>query len=265
MESIQSIILAFVQGLTEFLPVSSSGHLILIPKLLGWEDQGLSFDVAVHLGSLMAVMVYFRVEISIILRDTFGNLFGGVSSEHSRLGWQLAAATIPVGLVGLLFGESIQSTLRDPTIIALAMIVFAVLLWWVDRRNPQNVSLSGIGWSSVALIACAQAIAIMPGVSRSGMTIAAALLVGLNRDAAARFSFLLAIPVILLASGFKVAELLQAEVSVNWSNLALGGAVSFAVALACIHWFLGFIRRFTMLPFVLYLISLAALILWVFR
>ena len=133
MNSVQAIILAFVQGITEFLPVSSSGHLILFPRLMGWEDQGLAFDVMVHLGSLIAVLAYFRQDVLVITRDTLANLFGGPQTEHSRLGWNIAFATIPVGLVGVFYADWVESTLRDPRYIAMTMIVFAVVLRWVDK------------------------------------------------------------------------------------------------------------------------------------
>ncbi len=265
MDKFQAIVLAFVQGITEFLPVSSSGHLILLPKLLGWEDQGLAFDVMVHLGSLIAVLVYFRQEVQLILRDTLANLFGGAQTEHSRLGWQIAFATIPVGLVGFFWGDWVESTLRDPLYIAMTMILFAGVLWWVDQHNKQARDLGMLNRRDILVIGCAQAISLMPGISRSGMTIAAALLMGLNRDAAARFSFLMAIPVIILAGGLKVVELLQSEETIDWSIMLLGVTVSALVAYACIHWFLGFIRRFSMLPFALYLLGLGAVILFVFR
>lgn len=264
MDTFQALVLAFVQGITEFLPVSSSGHLILVPKLLGWEDQGLAFDVAVHVGTLLAVVVYFRRDLALILNDTLRNLFGGPSTEHSRLGWQVAFATIPVGLAGLLFGDWIEAAMRDPRWIALAMVIFAVVLWWIDKHNKQKRDLSSMNWQDVLVIGVAQAIAILPGVSRSGMTIAAALMQGLNREAAARYSFLLAIPVVFLAGGLKTFELIRSDLAVDWGILALGVAVSAVVAFACIHWFLGFIQRFSMLPFAVYLLFLGGFIFYVF-
>jgi undecaprenyl-diphosphatase len=265
LDSVQAIILAVVQGITEFLPVSSSGHLILLPQLLGWEDQGLAFDVMVHLGTLLAVLVYFRQEVSLIVHDTFANLFGAAPTQNSRIGWQIALATVPVGLLGFFWGGWVESSLRNPRYIAIMMILFAVVLWWVDKHNKQTRDLASLTARDIVVIGCAQAISLMPGVSRSGMTIAAALLMGLNRDAAARFSFLMAIPVIILAGGLKAVELMRSESSVDWSILLLGVTVSALVAYACIHWFLGFIRRFSMLPFALYLLGLGVFLLWVFK
>ncbi len=265
MDSIQAIVLAFVQGITEFLPVSSSGHLILLPKLLGWEDQGLAFDIMVHLGSLFAVLIYFRQEVLLIIQDTLANLFGAQPTQHSRIGWQIAFATVPVGLVGFFWGDWVESTLRNPRYIAMMMILFAAVLWWVDKHNKQARDLSMISARDILVIGCAQAISLMPGVSRSGMTIAAALLMGLNRDAAARFSFLLAIPVIILAGGLKVVELAHSEITIDWFIMLLGVTVSALVAYACIHWFLGFIRRFSMLPFAIYLLGFGGFLLFIFR
>ncbi len=264
MDGFQAVFLAVLQGATEFLPVSSSGHLILVPALLGWEDQGLAFDVMVHLGSLLAVMLYFRHEVVTITRATLGNLFGGPASEESRLGWLVAFATVPVGLVGFFLGDWIENALRNPRFIALTMIAFALLLWWVDRRNLQRRSLADLDWQDILVLGIAQALSLMPGVSRSGMTITAGLLMGLNRDAAARFSFLIAIPVIVLASGLKIVQLLQSEVVVDWRLMLVGVVVSALVAFAVIHWFLGFIRRFSMAPFAVYLLALGGLILYVF-
>jgi undecaprenyl-diphosphatase len=265
LDHVQAIILAIVQGVTEFLPVSSSGHLILLPRLLGWEDQGLAFDVMVHLGTLLAVLIYFRQEVALIFRDTIANLFGAEPTENSRIGWQIALATVPVGLVGFFWGGWVESSLRNPRYIAIMMIIFAVVLWWVDRRNKQTRDLTTLNPRDIIVIGCAQAISLMPGVSRSGMTIAAALLMGLSRDAAARFSFLMAIPVIILAGGLKAVELMHSESSADWSVLLLGLTVSALVAYVCIHWFLGFVRRFSMLPFALYLLGLGVFLLWVFK
>ncbi len=263
MDITQALVLAIVQGLTEFLPVSSSGHLILVPVLFGWEDQGLAFDVAVHVGTLLAVMTYFRQEIVLIAKDTFGSVFSGVRTEYSRLGWQVIFTTIPVGLAGLFLGDWIESSMRDPEWVALAMLLFAPLLWWVDKYNQQKRDIKTLNWRDILFIGCAQAIALFPGVSRSGMTIIAALMLGLNRDAAARFSFLLAIPVIMLAGGLKTLELIQSNLSIDWGLILLGVAVSAVVAFACIHWFLGFVQRFSMLPFALYLLALGLFILFV--
>jgi undecaprenyl-diphosphatase len=264
-DSVQALVLALMQGVTEFLPISSSGHLIVFPKLFGWEDQGLAFDVAVHVGSLLAVLAYYRAELALIIRDTLQNLFGGASTEHSKTGWRVVLATIPVGVVGLLFGNIIESSLRNPTYIALAMILFALLMWWIDRYNCQVRDVDDLNWKDALLIGCAQAVALMPGVSRSGMTITMALLLGLKREAAAHISFLMAIPVIVLAGAYKTLQLMQTDTPVNWAVLALGVGVSAITAFVCIHWFLVFIRRYTMLPFAVYLLVFGGFVLYVFR
>ena len=264
MDRLQALVIALIQGMTEFLPISSSGHLILLPRLLGWEDQGLAFDVAVHVGTLLAVIVYYRNELALVFKDTLQNLIGGAATEYSKLGWQIAGATVPVGLAGLVYGEWIGSTLRNPRYIAAAMLVFALVLWWVDRNNRQARGTRDLHWKDVLVIGCAQAIALMPGVSRSGMTITAALFMGLKRESAAHISFLMAIPVIVLAGGLKLIELIQADAPVNWGLLLLGVLVSALTAFVCIHWFLGFVRRYTMLPFAVYLIVFSGFVLYMF-
>ena len=264
MDIIQAAVLAFVQGFTEFLPISSSGHLVLMPKLLGWQDQGLAFDVAVHLGSLVAVVIYFRKDVLEIIRDTTGQLFGGKATPHSRLGWSVLFATIPVGVAGLFLNDWIELNLRSAVVVAVASILFGFFLWRVDKQVDGTRSTAHINWRDVAVIGCAQAVALIPGVSRSGMTLLAGRLMGLGRPDAARFSFLMSIPVIVLAGGLKSFELWQSSITINWSLLAFAMVFSGLVAFACIHWFLGFIKRYSMAPFAFYLMALGAVILLVF-
>jgi undecaprenyl-diphosphatase len=264
MDLIQSAVLAFVQGLTEFLPISSSGHLVLVPKLFGWADQGLAFDVAVHLGSLMAVMLYFRKDVSAIVSATVGNMMGRPANKESKLGWSVLLATIPVGIVGVVLNEWIAVSLRNAVLVGCASMGFGALLWWVDRRFAVGRGIHQINRKDVLVIGCAQAIALIPGVSRSGMTILAGRFMGLQRGSAARFSFLMSIPVIILASGLKSFELLAAGLSIDWSTLLFAMVISAVVAYACIHWFLGFIERHSMAPFAAYLLLLGAFILMLF-
>lgn len=258
MDTIQLLILGLIQGLTEFLPISSSAHLILIPVLTGWQDQGLVYDVAVHTGSLGAVMLYFRKDIQHILR---GGL-GPVSSDQGRdlTLWYLAAATIPVGLCGLLFHDFISSSLRNPGVIASASILFGVLLWYADRFGTAGRVQADIGWRDALIIGCAQALALVPGTSRSGITITAGLLIGLDRHSASRFSFLLAIPVILLATGYESYKLSTTIVEVEWLSVIFVSLVAFASAWLAIHYFLKLLSRTGMLPYVIYRILLGLLL-----
>ena len=256
--------LAVLQGLTEFLPISSSGHLILLPALFGWNDQGLAFDVAVHLGSLLAVLLYFREDVIQIAVAWLQSITGGPQTPHSRLAWSIAFATIMVGVAGLLLEGTILRALRAPIPVALATIGFGLLLWWADARGRQIRQLEDMRWRDVFMIGFAQTLALIPGTSRSGVTITMGLAMGLTRDAAARFSFLMAIPVILLAGGWQARKLVRLGEPVDWSLLLFGTLVSGVAAYACIHWFLEFLKRFSMLPFVLYRLVLGAILLWIF-
>lgn len=264
MDITQAACLAFVQGFTEFLPISSSGHLVLMPKLFGWSDQGLAFDVAVHIGSLIAVVIYFRKDVISIVADTLGQLFGRQATAQSRLGWSVLFATIPVGLAGLLLNDWIELNLRSAITVAVASILFGLVLWRVDNQADGDRIVAQINWRDILLIGCAQAVALIPGVSRSGMTILAGRLAGFGRPDAARFSFLMSIPVIILAGGLKFIELWQSTLAIDWPMLAFALVLSGVIAFACIHWFLGFIKRYSMAPFAFYLIALGGLILLLF-
>jgi undecaprenyl-diphosphatase len=263
-EYIHALLLAALQGFTEFLPISSSGHLILLPSLLGWPDQGLAFDVAVHVGSLLAVLVYFRLDISLILRDWLRSLGGGPSTPYSRLAWSIAWATIMVAVAGYYVEDLVNRWLREPVPVALATIIFGLLLWWADRAGRKQRKIEQIGWLDVLVVGCAQVFALIPGTSRSGVTITAGLAMGLTREAAARFSFLMAIPVIALVGVWQSRKLIVAVDPVDWSVLLFATLVSALVAFACIHWFLGFVRRFSMVPFVIYRLFLGLILLWLF-
>ncbi len=265
MDWIEAVVLALVQGLTEFLPISSSAHLILVPRFLGWADQGLAFDVAVHLGTLAAVLIYFRLEISVIVRAWLGSLRGDRADENNaRLCWALLLATVPAGLSGLLFHEFVENTLRLPLVIALATGIFGVLLGLADRRGGAGRSEYSVTFGIAIAIGLAQAIALIPGTSRSGITITAGLALGLSRQAAARFSFLMAIPVIALAAMFELRQLLQQPAPVRWSIMALAVLVAGLSAYACIAMFLRALERVSMWPFAIYRVLLAGVILVAF-
>ena len=264
MDLIQIVVLALVQGLTEFLPISSSAHLILVPLLTGWEDQGLAFDVAVHVGTLTAVVLYFRHELGRMVCDWVGSFTGKGQSGDSRLAWAVVLGTIPVGLAGLLFKDFISESLRGPLVIAATTIIFGAALWWADARGRRERDEYSIDWKDILVIGCAQAIALIPGTSRSGITITAALLMGLNREAAARFSFLLSIPVIILAGGFETLEYLEQAKASDWQSLVFGALLSGISAYLCIHFFLKLLERIGMMPFVIYRFILGAVLLFVF-
>ena len=265
MDWLQTIILAIIQGLTEFLPISSSAHLILPAKILNWPDQGLAFDVAVHVGSLVAVVVYFRVEVIAMTRAWFGSLpkltQSGSLEPNARLAWAVLLGTIPVGIIGFLLKAFIENNFRSAFVIAISTIAFALLLWIADRRTGLSRDEYSLRFKDIMIVGCAQAVALIPGTSRSGITMTAGLMLGLTREAAARFSFLLSIPVITLAGGLLVIELIQSSMPVDWPKIALGTGMATLSAYACIHLFLVLIERIGFLPFIVYRIALGAILL----
>ncbi|MCP4699337.1 MAG: undecaprenyl-diphosphate phosphatase [Gammaproteobacteria bacterium] len=248
--------LAILQGLTEFLPVSSSAHLILLPRLTGWADQGLAFDIAVHVGSLLAVLAYFRKDLKILLKQWMSSS----NSPESRLVWAVLFGTIPVGAVGLLLGDYVDTHLRSAAVICASTVLFGIVLGVADKLGERQRDEYTLTWRDVLLIGFAQALALIPGTSRSGITITAALMLGLQRKAAARFSFLLSIPVIILAGGHKTIELVRSSVAVEWGGLLLGVGLSAFSAYFCIRVFISLLDRIGMLPFVIYRLLLGAIL-----
>lgn len=260
----QTTALAILQGITEFLPISSSAHLILLPWLMGWEDQGLGFDLAVHLGTLTAVVVYFRRELIAMSHDWFQSVARREPIGESRLAWAVILGTIPVGIAGLLFQDAVATILRAPMVIAVTTVAYGLLLWWADARWRGERDEHSLTWRDVLIVGCAQALALVPGTSRSGITMTAALMCGLSREGAARFSFLLAIPVTALAGGLIIVELILRPQPVDWSMLWLGALISAVTAFLCIHYFLRLLTRFGFTPYVVYRLLLGLLIVVVF-
>ncbi|MDX1458462.1 MAG: undecaprenyl-diphosphate phosphatase [Marinobacter sp.] len=257
------IVLSIIQGLTEFLPISSSAHLILPSQLLGWPDQGLAFDVAVHVGTLAAVVWYFRRDVlrlaSAWLVDTAKRRLG----EDSGLAWAIIVGTIPAGLAGLLLNDLIEAHLRSGLVIAASTIGFGLVLWWSDAAGRRQRGLPSLRLRDALIVGLAQALALIPGTSRSGITMTAALFLGFERDAAARFSFLLSIPLITAAGALKTVELVGQGAGADWASIALGAALSFISAIACIHLFLKFLERIGLMPYVIYRLLLGAILLLV--
>ena len=272
-------VLSIIQGLTEFLPVSSSAHLIFPSKLLGWPDQGLAFDVAVHLGTLMAVVLYYLADLIKIFSFTVEACVRRKVSPVARIGFCIIIGTIPVCVIGAMFEGYISSVLRDNIdAIAYSTIVFGLILGlasyvnkkmvWKNIDNNEgarNDSLRNLTYVQALIIGFAQSIAIFPGVSRSGITLTAGLFLGMKSEAAARFSFLLSIPVIMASGLFEIIKLYKAEtLELQWVNLALGAFISFFVAIVVIHLFLKYIARSDMAVFVIYRVLLGAVLLWLF-
>lgn len=260
MSLLQVIVLAVVQGLTEFLPISSSAHLILPSALFNWPDQGLAFDVSIHMGTLMAVLTYFRSDLKIMFLAWCNHSFRGKSSPESRLAWLIILGTVPAGLCGLIFNDFIETNLRSVLVIALTTIVFGLLLGIADRCSRKTLSIDAITWRHALYIGIAQAVALIPGTSRSGITMTAALALGFDRVSASKFSFLLSIPIIVLSGGYESLELVQSP-NVPWGHIFLAVFLSAATAYACIHVFLGWVNRLGMMPFVYYRIILGVVLL----
>lgn len=264
MDIIQAFLLALIQGLTEFLPISSSAHLILPAQLLGWQDQGLAFDVAVHVGSLMAVLTYFRRDIHSMIHASWRQLRFGERSSEASLSWMVAVATVPAVLAALLFNDVIEQQLRSTAVIATTTIVFGVLLGIAELRSRRQSSYRHISWFIAIAVGCAQALALVPGTSRSGITMTAAVLLGLSRTDAARFSFLLSIPIILAAGLHESIKLLQDGMHYPWMLLLMATAVSGISAYLCIDFFLRWIEKIGLMPFVLYRLVLGAVLILLF-
>lgn len=264
MTLIHIIVLALVQGLTEFLPISSSAHLILVPVLSDWPDQGLAFDVAVHVGTLSAVIWYFRSEVTRMTRDWFSSCRQQHQVGESRLAWAVIWGTVPVAVAGLLLHDLVDTVLRSPLVIAWATIGFGLLLWVADRLGQRQRDEHHLTWRDVVVVGLAQALALIPGTSRSGITMTAGLFMGLTREAAARFSFLLSIPIILMAGGYKGLQLVKETATVDWLAMIIGVTLSALTAYLCIHVFLKLLERIGMLPFVLYRLLLGGVLLYFF-
>jgi len=248
---LKAIVLGAIQGATEFLPVSSSGHLVIVQNLLGVELEGgnlLAFDVCLHFGTLLAVLVFFRREVGQIISSYFRTVSderpsGGFSvREARRVGLYIIIGTIPAAIAGPLLNDFFEGLVSNAISAAFMLLVTGAILWgtrWVDD-GVRGVMQTG--WVRALLIGCAQALAIIPGISRSGSTIAGALYLGINRDLAARFAFLLAVPAIAGATVFKLGDLANFPKEIMVATVA-GTLVAFAVGLACIKWLLGVIRR----------------------
>jgi undecaprenyl-diphosphatase len=257
---IQVIVLAIVQGLTEFLPISSSGHLVLVPSIFGWTDQGLVFDVAVHFGSLGAVCIYFRNDLAGLLRGGLNVVTGQFERAEAKMAMAIGIGTVPAAVAGLLFASWIADNLRHPSVVVATLAGYGVLLALADRLGRRQRIIADVGIRDAVVIGLAQALALVPGTSRSGVTISAALALGFQRRDAARFSFLLSAPVILLATVYEVAVLIMDGGAVSWSTLAVGALISGVVAYASIDFFMRFVTTIGLLPFAIYRLVLAAVI-----
>jgi undecaprenyl-diphosphatase len=253
---LQSIFLGFLQGLTEFLPISSSGHILIVPAILGWEDPGAAFTAVIQLGTEAAVLIYFRKDLWQIATTwtrslTRPELRGEV---NARMGWYLIAATIPIAILGFIFQDQIETAARNLWLVGSMLIIFGIVLGVADNVGTRNREVGDLSIRDGILIGLAQSIALIPGVSRSGATISAGLFLGLERAVAARFSFLLAIPAVVLSGLFQLYKMLKGTETVSepFFNVAVATLVAFVVGYAVIAWFLKYLSNNSFALFVGY-------------
>ncbi|OGQ58855.1 MAG: hypothetical protein A3J24_02500 [Deltaproteobacteria bacterium RIFCSPLOWO2_02_FULL_53_8] len=262
MELSHAVILALVQGLTEFLPISSTAHLILVPYITNWPDQGLAYDVALNTATWLAVVIYFRRDIASLAKGFFKSISERTlqGNHDGSLAWMILVATIPVGLAGLLAHNYVEHELRTIWVIGASSIVWGAVLFIADRRQGQTET-GEIKWGAALLVGLMQAVALIPGTSRSGITMTFGLFAGLSRTAAARFSYLLAVVVGGLAGSLEALKLFKSGVDVQTLPLAVGFIVAFVSAYLVIHYFLKLISRLSMTPFVVYRVVLGVVLL----
>ncbi len=261
----EAIVLGVVQGVTEFLPISSSAHLRVVGEAFGWEDPGAAFTAITQIGTEAAVLLYFRRDIWRILTAWAASLGGRRKGDpDARMGWLIIVGSLPIGILGLLFQDEIETTFRDLRIVATALILFSLILFWADRVGTKQRQLDQLTVGHGITFGFAQAMALIPGVSRSGGTITAGLFLGYSRAAAARYSFLLAIPAVLASGFFQAYEELSGDVAgpgVSWGPTILATVLAFGVGLTVIAWLLRYLDRGSFVPFVVYRIALGTLVL----
>ncbi len=262
----EAVVLGVVQGLTEFLPISSSAHLRLVGEAFGWDDPGAAFTAITQIGTEAAVLLYFRHDIGRIIGAWVSSLFRSErrGDPDARMGWLIIVGSIPIVVLGLVFQDQIETTLRDLRIVATALIVFSLILYWADRVGAKKRELGDLTVPHGIIYGLAQAMALIPGVSRSGGTITAGLFLGYTRSAAARYSFLLAIPAVLGSGFFQAYEALTGDVEgagVAWGPTILATVLAFGVGLAVIAWLLRYLAHGSFVPFVVYRIALGVLVL----
>ena len=265
MSLIEAIVLGILQGLTEFLPISSSAHQLIVPAMLGWDDPGAAFTAVTQLGTEAAVLIYFRNDIWSIATVWLRSLYKPVlrSTVHARMGWYLIVATIPIGILGLAFETQIENGARNLYLVGTVLIVFGLVLGYADRVGTHERELGDISTRDGVAIGLAQSLALIPGVSRSGATMSAGLLLGLDRTAAARFSFLLAIPAVVLSGLFQLKGVLTGEEG-NGEPLGyilLATVIAFFVGYAAIAWLLRYLTTHSVRLFVVYRVVLGVLVL----
>ncbi len=261
MSVLQSIVLGIVQGLTEFLPISSTAHLRVVPAFLGWKDPGAAFTAVIQLGTMAAVLLYFRDDLRNIARGWIGGLRGTLPrrAPEYRMGWYLILGTIPIGIFGLIFKDQIETGARDLSLIGTTLILFGLILYAADRYGPKNRGEEDIDARDAGTVGFAQALALIPGVSRSGATITGGLLRGLNREAAARFSFLLSVPAVVLSGLFELRKAGGGDTGAG--SLIIATVLAFVVGYWSIAFLLRYLVTHSLLVFVVYRVALGTLVL----
>lgn len=268
MSVFEIFLLSLIQGLTEFLPISSSGHLILLPQLLGWQDHSLELDVAVHMGTLCSVLIYFRNQIWEMIKDSMTYICTGLSKKHYtphvHLSLMIIIATIPAIIFGFILKKIGQESVRSVQIIAFTSIFFGILLYLADRLTQRLHTLNELTMGKGLLIGIAQAIALIPGTSRSGICITAGRFLGLDRIAAARFAFLLSIPAILGAGVLTTTDAIKSGTPLFTMDVGLAIMFSFIFGLLAIRFMMAYLAKYSLAPFALYRIALGIILLFIF-
>ena len=258
---LQAIVLGISQGLTEFLPISSTAHTLIVSKLLGWPDPGAAFTAVTQVGTELAVVIYFRQDIARILKAWFVSLTkkSERANPDAKMGWYVIIGTIPIGIAGLAFKSSIETTARNLWLVAATLIVMGILLGLADRFARHTKSEADINTKNAVLFGLGQALALIPGVSRSGATITAGLAMGFKRDVAARYSFLLAIPAVFASAALTAGDI-SSDSFVNWPATIVATIVAFVVGYFVIASLMKYLQTRTFLPFVIYRIALGTLL-----
>lgn len=265
MSWLQVVVLSVVQGLTEFLPVSSSGHLAIVSRLFFADDAGASFTAVTQLGTEVAVLLYFARDIARIVKAWFAGLFNAAARNADyRLGWYVIIGTIPIGVLGLLFKDEIRTGARNLWVIAIALVVFSAVIAAAEYFGRQTRHVEQLTWRDSVIVGLAQCLALVPGVSRSGATISAGLFLGQDRELAARFGFLLAIPAVFASGLFSLPDAFHPVgegMSASGPQLLVATLIAFVVGLAAVAWFLQFLVRHSMYWFVAYRVVVGAVVL----
>ena len=265
MSLLEAIVLGIVQGLTEFLPISSTGHLRIVPAFLGWEDPGAAFTAVTQLGTMAAVLAYFRDDLWRIARAWLASVPDRAKRREldARIGWYIVLGTVPIGVFGVLFKDQIETSARDLYVIGTALIVLGLILAAAERVSTRDRQIEQIQTKDGFWVGIAQALALIPGVSRSGATITAGLFLGLDRAAAARFSFLLSVPAVVLSGLFELSSIIEGEEGqhVGAGALVVATALAFVVGYASIALLLRFLANHSTMVFVVYRVGLGALVL----